>query len=404
LCDQLRLRFGKEYVFMDVDTIQPGDDFVEVLTNAVGSCDVLIAVIGKRWVAAADDRGSRRLDNPDDYVRVEIATALQRGTRVIPVLVGGASMPQSRDLPETLLSLARRQALEIGDRNFHEGADRLLQAVESIIAKASTPSAEMATPVPVEQRAQDVESGLGPPTPDSPWPGLAPFLESDQGAFEGRRAEIAELRALIRATPLTVVFGASGVGKTSLLLAGLFPQLRTDHILPVFIRLDTRDYSIPLIEQARFTLQVEIQRHGIKAPDFSTNENLWHYLHRSEIRDSEQRRVTPLLVFDQLEEVLTRSSQREAAVTRFRIDLGDLVENRIPASLAGLDLGDPGLGWDPSSQRYRITLSLREDCLAPLDELAARDPFHRPKPHAHTSDVWHSGRSGYSQLSATPLG
>jgi len=87
---------------MDVDTIRPGLDFVDVVQEAVGSCDALIAVIGREWLGASDGSGRRRLENPEDLVRLEIATALQRDIRVIPVLVQGAQMPAITDLPEGL--------------------------------------------------------------------------------------------------------------------------------------------------------------------------------------------------------------------------------------------------------------------------------------------------------------
>src|SRR5215469_14357730 len=93
LADRLTGRFGAEQVFIDVETIEPGVDFAEAISRAVGACVVLVAVIGPGWLAAADKRGGRRLDDPDDLVRLEIGTALVRGVRVIPVLVEGAVMP-----------------------------------------------------------------------------------------------------------------------------------------------------------------------------------------------------------------------------------------------------------------------------------------------------------------------
>ena len=87
LYDRLSTRFSHNQIFMDVDTIEPGIDFVKALEESVAACDVLIAVIGGRWLISSDEKGRPRLDNPKDFVRVEIATALKRGIRVIPVLV-----------------------------------------------------------------------------------------------------------------------------------------------------------------------------------------------------------------------------------------------------------------------------------------------------------------------------
>jgi len=89
-------------VFIDVASIEPGVDFAEVITRAVGSCDVLLAVIGPGWLTAPDEAGQRRLDDPDDLVRLEVEAALARDVRVIPVLVEDATMPRRKDLPEDL--------------------------------------------------------------------------------------------------------------------------------------------------------------------------------------------------------------------------------------------------------------------------------------------------------------
>ena len=103
LNDDLSERFGQDHIFRDIETIQPGADFVEAIQQAVGSCDVLLAVIGRQWLAVTDATGRRRLDDPDDFVRLEIATALARNIPVIPVLVQGASMPAAHELPGPLI-------------------------------------------------------------------------------------------------------------------------------------------------------------------------------------------------------------------------------------------------------------------------------------------------------------
>ena len=121
---------------MDVDNLDLGVDFVEAIEKSVGSCDVLIAVIGKRWLMSSDEEGRRRLDNPEDFVRIEIATALKRGVRVIPVLVDDASMPRSGDLPDDLKPLVRRHALEVGHTRFKSDCARLIAALERVIEGA----------------------------------------------------------------------------------------------------------------------------------------------------------------------------------------------------------------------------------------------------------------------------
>ncbi len=115
--DKLVEAFGQEQVFMDV-SIEPGDDFVDVLDAALSNCEVMLVVIGPQWISVTNDDGQRRLDDPDDYVRYEIISAMQRGVLIIPALVGGARMPGDNILPDELASLARRQAVEVHRRKF----------------------------------------------------------------------------------------------------------------------------------------------------------------------------------------------------------------------------------------------------------------------------------------------
>jgi len=128
--DRLTAHFGADAVFMDVDTIEAGVDFVEVLQNAVQSCDVLVALIGRRWLDIKDETGKRRLDNPEDFVRVEIAAALSRDIRLIPVLVDGVPMPRSTELLVNVKPLARRNALQVNHHSFNADAQRLISQLE----------------------------------------------------------------------------------------------------------------------------------------------------------------------------------------------------------------------------------------------------------------------------------
>lgn len=136
LFDQLASHFRRDEVFKDVDSIPLGDDFVEVINTAVGSCDVLLALIGQRWLAITDEDGRRRLDNPDDFVRLEIEAALARNIRIIPILVEGTRMPDAGELPASLANLARRQAFELSPNQFDADTERLLRALDQVIAQA----------------------------------------------------------------------------------------------------------------------------------------------------------------------------------------------------------------------------------------------------------------------------
>jgi formylglycine-generating enzyme required for sulfatase activity len=135
LLDRLSAHFGEDQIFMDIDYIEPGEDFVQVIEEAVGSCEILIALIGRGWPASRDETGRRRLDNPKDFVRLEIAAALDRHIRVIPVLVQGAPIPRPQDLPEDLLPLSRRHAFELSDLRWKHDVDRLIRSLEKILAR-----------------------------------------------------------------------------------------------------------------------------------------------------------------------------------------------------------------------------------------------------------------------------
>jgi WD40 repeat protein len=116
---------------MDIDTLEPGVDFVEELQRTVTSCDVFLAVLGRQWLAAKDEEGRARLSNPDDFVALEIGAALERrNIRVVPILVAGAAMPRSAELPEQLSGLTRRQALVLPDIGFHQTLGRLIDSIE----------------------------------------------------------------------------------------------------------------------------------------------------------------------------------------------------------------------------------------------------------------------------------
>ena len=136
LYDRLSDCFGADKLFMDVDTIRPGEEFPEVIDRKIATCNVLLAVIGNRWLAATDAAGKRRLEDPGDFVRLEIQNALDRGMRVIPVLVSGARMPRAEDLPDDLNRLARLQAIEISDAGFREDASRLVELLQETVAPA----------------------------------------------------------------------------------------------------------------------------------------------------------------------------------------------------------------------------------------------------------------------------
>ena len=140
LYDRLVDHFGARHqVFMDLAAIKPGDDFVERIEQTVASCCAMIAVIGRQWLTVTDEAGHGRLHDPEDFVHIEIRAALDRKIRVIPALVGGARMPTAQDLPPALSPLARREAVEISDRDFRHSVSRLIEGLDAALNEAAQP-------------------------------------------------------------------------------------------------------------------------------------------------------------------------------------------------------------------------------------------------------------------------
>jgi hypothetical protein len=125
--DRLVERFGKDHVFRDVDTIAAGEDFVETVRQKIHASDIVLALIGPRWLTAADEEGRWRLAEENDLVRIEIVSALEQNIRVIPVLLQGAAIPKAKDLPGALARLAQRNAVEIRDTNFELDIAQLIE-------------------------------------------------------------------------------------------------------------------------------------------------------------------------------------------------------------------------------------------------------------------------------------
>ena len=143
LFGKLEGTFAREQLFMDVDNIPAGMDFVRYLDEQVAACDVLLAVIGPHWLSAADEKGARRLEQPGDFVRIEVGSALRQDKRVIPVLVNNAQMPRAEELPEDLKPLARRHAVRITHERFKPDAEGLVRQVTAALDEADAARARL---------------------------------------------------------------------------------------------------------------------------------------------------------------------------------------------------------------------------------------------------------------------
>lgn len=166
LAEKLAATFGNDSVFLDVDNIPMGADFRSHLDSAVAKCDVFLALIGDHWLDVQTSDGLRRLDDPADFVRIEIESALRRGIPIIPVLSEGAAMPRDSDLPATLSEFAFRNAAELrSGRNLRFHMDSLLKGIQGLVP-AATPAAKPTPkeePLPVLSAASEPIHGSSPP-------------------------------------------------------------------------------------------------------------------------------------------------------------------------------------------------------------------------------------------------
>lgn len=202
LHDRLTHVFGRKNVFMDVDHIPAGVDFVRHLNTQVAECDAFLVIIGPDWLDTKDSSGRRRLDNPDDFVRVEILAALARDVRVIPVLVDDAHMPKPEELPEPLRSLSRRHAVEVRNVQFGSDAERLIGKVaEALKGRTAIP---MRGPVAVAGAAALLLAGwvglyqLGAPV-WVPWKSAADTAKAQQEAKRAADAAAAKTKEVAEA-------------------------------------------------------------------------------------------------------------------------------------------------------------------------------------------------------------
>lgn len=214
---------------------------------------------------------------------------------------------------------------------------------------------------------------------DHPWPGLVSFSEADHSFFFGREREVAELARMIRQETVTVFFGKSGLGKSSILRAGVSPLLRDSEFVPIYIRLNHAEEAPPLEDQIEIRFEEVLAEERIEAPKPVRSESLWEYFHKKDCDwwDANNRLVKPVLIFDQFEELLTVGQStpvRAARTGSFLNELEDLIENRPPEALLKRFETDRALArqYDLGRVDYRVVLTLREDFLPDLEGLRER--------------------------------
>jgi len=232
---------------------------------------------------------------------------------------------------------------------------------------------------------RDSAHGVAATTVDerNPWLGLASFTEETREYFYGREEEVAELARRVQRKLLTVLFGQSGLGKTSILRAGLVPRLRAQGYCPIYVRIAYAKEAPAPAEQIKEAIARTARRSGewTQVGVAVEGESLWEFLHHRDdvLHDESGATLIPLLIFDQFEEIFTLAQTDDfgrARAARFIDDLADLVENRPPKELeAKLEEDDAAAErFDFARSDYRVLIALREDYLAPLEGLKASMP------------------------------
>jgi hypothetical protein len=226
---------------------------------------------------------------------------------------------------------------------------------------------------------------VGEPDPilidrENPWPGLESFPEGAQSFFHGRDRERDELLRLLRRDTLTLLFGQSGLGKTSLLRAGLFPLLAPERMFPVYLRLDHSSDAPPYVEQVVARIVEAARGYNVDAPTYQTGDTIWEYLHRKDdlFWGAKNYPVVPVLIFDQFEELFTFGSERRQSTHEFLVELRDLIDNNTPEVVSARFEQHPeeAENFVLRDPRVKILITLREDFLPELDRI--RDFVHSP--------------------------
>ena len=217
----------------------------------------------------------------------------------------------------------------------------------------------------------------------NPWLGLTSFTEETRAFFFGREEEVTELARRVQRKLLTLLFGQSGLGKTSILRAGLVPRLRGQGYCPIYVRIDYGREAPEPAEQIKQAIRLTARRSGewTQAGVAVEGESLWEFLHHRDdvLRDESGATLIPLLIFDQFEEIFTLAQSDEfgrARAARFVAELADLVENRPPKALEAKFDEDESAAqrFDFARSDYRVLIALREDYLAPLEGLKKEIP------------------------------
>jgi hypothetical protein len=212
--------------------------------------------------------------------------------------------------------------------------------------------------------------------PGSLFIGLESYTEAQSNIFFGRDEEIDRLTILVKSNTLTIVFGKSGTGKTSLLNAGVFPKLRKDYFLPFRLRLEFKDDSPDLVTQIKNILKSEIDKYGFNVESYPDSKTtLWEYFHSERLWKS----VTPILIFDQFEEIFTLARKSNhfgpEELAAFWQELADMIENSIPEKLKDKFLNEKDkIDYSYETQKVKTVFAFREEFLPEFESITAKIP------------------------------
>jgi TIR domain len=199
--DRLEREFGRDLLFMDVDAVPLGVNFVKVLGEEVAKCNVLLAVIGPNWLNARDEDGNRRLDNPHDFVRIEIGAALQRNIPVIPILLDGAKVPKANQLPKELEEFPLRNGLDIRHASFHNDVDRLIRGLKQIFADTAAETEASKQDAELQTQLRKVEADIQ---------AAEKQIQERQAEIRNMEAHVTALRAQVAEMKQKVATGEAG--------------------------------------------------------------------------------------------------------------------------------------------------------------------------------------------------
>ncbi len=223
-------------------------------------------------------------------------------------------------------------------------------------------------------KSAEIGSTPQPPVVSGPWLGLESYREQDAGRFFGREKETGELLRMVRREVLTIVFGPSGIGKTSLLRAGLFHRLIEEDHFPVYIRPTYHEEATPIAVQVRDCIRQAAAERNIDEDAGAEADSLWEYLHTAEFWSANNRLLTPVLFLDQFEEVFTLGAGLSGSET-FLKELAEIVENYLPASVEKrFESNEAKIPPGYRRQPYKIVITLREDFVHRLDALRKSMP------------------------------